>query len=54
MGNLLRCIYACIENLRIAINYDVYDLSREQQEAMLNRLDEIQTIVDKVKEGTGQ
>lgn len=50
MSDLLRCIYANIENLRFSINFDVYEFSREQQDAMLHRLDEIEAIVNKVKE----
>lgn len=49
MSDLLRCIYANIENLRFSIDFDVYEFSTDQREAMLHRLDEIETIVNKVK-----
>ena len=49
MSDMIKCIQVNIENLRFSINFDVYEFSTGQREAMLHRLDEIETIVNKVK-----
>lgn len=54
MSDMLRCIYANIRNLRFSIEFDVYDLSKEHQESMLNRLDEIESILRKVEAEGGK
>ena len=49
MSDMIKCIQNNIQNLRFSINFDVYEFNKEQQDAMLHRLDEIETIVNKVK-----
>lgn len=49
MRDLLKPIENNIAALRFAVEFDIYDLTKDQQEAILNRLDQIQMIVEKVK-----
>ena len=49
MRDLLKPIENNIAALRFAIEFDIYDLTREQQEAILNRLDQVQMILENVK-----
>ena len=49
MRDLLKPIENSIAALRFAIEFDIYDLTKDQQEAMLHRLDEIYAIVENVK-----
>ena len=54
MRDLIKPIQNNIDALRFAIEFDIYDLTRDQQDAMLHRLDAIQDIVDKVKSERGK
>ena len=47
--DLLKVIEQNIENLRFSITFDRFDFSGVQQEKMLSRLDEIQSVVNEVK-----
>ena len=49
MRDLLKPIENSIAALRFAVEFDIYDLTKDQQEAILNRLDQIQMIVENVK-----
>lgn len=51
MSDMLERIESGIANLRQAIKFDIYEFNNSQQEAMLHRLDEIENVVNKVKEG---
>lgn len=51
MSNMLERIETDIAKLRSSIEFDVYEFNRDQQEAMLHRLGEIENVVNKVKEG---
>lgn len=49
MRDLLKPIQNGLDALRSAVEFDIYDLTREQQEAILNRLDQVQMILENVK-----
>ena len=49
MRDLLKPIQNNLDALRFSVEFDIYDLTKDQQEAILNRLDEIESIVNKVK-----
>ena len=42
-------IYNSLDALKFAVKFNTYDLSEEQREALLNRCQQIQEIVEKVK-----
>ena len=49
MRDLLKPIQNSIDALRFSVSFDIYDLTRDQQEAISVRIDQIQEIIDKVK-----
>lgn len=54
MRDLLKPIQNNIDMLRFAIEFDIYDMTHDEQDSMLNRLDQIQEILEKVKSKRGK
>lgn len=47
--DLMKVIETNLENLRFSVEFDRFDFTRDQQESIFVRLDEIKKIVDEVK-----
>lgn len=50
--DLMLPIQNSLDALKFAIDFNHYDLSEEQREALLNRCQQMQEILDKVKVGS--
>ena len=54
MMDLMVPIQNSPDALKFAVKFNTYDLSEEQREALLNRCQQMQEIVEKVKESSRQ